>query len=128
MADAGMNDNTFSMLTHLSPFAGYVIPFGNIIAPLIMWQVKKDNPFLESVGREALNFQITVMLAILACVVGSIATLGIGLIVLGPMMGLIAIADIVFIVIAAIEANKGNAYRFPICLRLVQGPGGPPAA
>ena len=65
MADAQMSENSYAMLTHLSPLAGYVIPFGNIIGPLVMWLIKRDqSPFLERVGREALNFQITVMLAV----------------------------------------------------------------
>lgn len=36
------DERTLAMLSHLSTFAGYVIPFGNIIAPLVIWQVKKD--------------------------------------------------------------------------------------
>jgi uncharacterized Tic20 family protein len=125
----GMNENTYAMLTHLSPLAGYIIPFGNIIGPLVMWLMKRDqSPFLERVGREALNFQITVMLAVVACVVVGIVTLGIGFIVALPLILLIAIADLVFIIIAAIEANKGNSYVFPVCLRLVREPGAGPGA
>jgi uncharacterized Tic20 family protein len=41
---------------------------------------------------------------------------------------LIAIADLVFIIIAAIEASKGNAYVFPLCLRLISGPGAGPGS
>lgn len=123
MADISKAERDFAMFTHLSPLVGYVIPFGNIIAPLVMWIMKRDqSPFLESIGREALNFQITVMLAIVVCFVGIIVTFGIGIILFGPLLGIIGLADIIFIVIAAIAANEGRAYTFPICLRLVKGP------
>lgn len=123
------DERDFAMFTHLSPLAGYLAPLiGNIIGPLIMWQIKKDqSAFLERVGREALNFQITVVLAFVACIMGGIATLGIGFILLGPLMALIAVADLVLIVIAAIEASKGNEFRFPVCLRVVKGPDEPTA-
>ena len=125
MADAQMSENSYAMLTHLSPLAGYVIPFGNIIGPLVMWLIRRDqSPFLERVGREALNFQITVMLAVAVCVVGIFVTFGIGIILFGPILAVIMIADIILIVMAAIAANEGREYRFPACLRLVQGPGG----
>ena len=61
---------TMAMLCHLLALAGYVIPFGNIIGPLVMWLVKKeDHPFIDEQGKEALNFQITVALAVMACLV-----------------------------------------------------------
>ncbi len=116
-------EREFAMFTHLSPLAGYVVPFGNVIAPVVMWQMKKDqSAFLERVGREALNFQITVMIAIAACIIGGFVTLLVGFIVLVPVMVLIGVADVVFMVIAALEANNGREYRFPVCLRLVKGP------
>lgn len=128
MAESGMSDNSYAMLTHLSPLAGYIVPFGNIIAPLVLWLIKRDqSPFIERIGREALNFQITVMLAVLLLIGATIVTLGIGGIITIPLIGLIALADLIMIIVAAIEANKGNEYRFPICLRLVPPPPGAPA-
>lgn len=123
MAEPTKEDRDFAMFTHLSPLAGYVIPFGNIIGPLVMWLVKRDqSPFLERVGREALNFQITVAMALVACIVLGFATLLVGFIVLIPIMILIGIADLVLMILAAIEASHGREYRFPVCLRLIQGP------
>lgn len=126
MAEPSKEERDFAMFTHLSPLAGYVIPFGNIIGPLVMWSMKRDqSPFLERVGREALNFQITVAMALVACIVLGFVTLLVGFIVLIPVMILIGIADLVLMILAAIEASHGREYRFPVCLRLVQGPGAP---
>ena len=126
MAEPSKEERDFAMFTHLSPLAGYVIPFGNVIGPLVMWSLKRDqSPFLERVGREALNFQITVAMALVACIVLGFVTLLVGFIVLIPIMILIGIADLVMMILAAVEASAGREYRFPVCLRLVQGPAAP---
>jgi uncharacterized protein len=104
----------WAMIAHLSAFAGYVIPFGNFIGPLVIWQVKKDeHPFAGEQGKEALNFQITVTLAILVCIPLMFVCIGI------PLAMAVGVADLVFIIIAAIKANEGVAYRYPFTLRLV---------
>ncbi|MEM7077191.1 MAG: DUF4870 domain-containing protein [Pseudomonadota bacterium] len=103
----------WGMFAHLSAFAGIIIPFGNLIGPLIVWQMKKDDDFISDQGKESLNFQIT---ATLAMIVSGILTLVlIGLL----MMLVIGIAWLVLVIIAAIRANDGEAYRYPFTLRLI---------
>lgn len=106
---------TWAMVVHLSGFAGYFIPIaGNILAPLIIWQMKKEDPFVDDQGKEALNFQITATLAYL--VGGLTACLGIGLII----MLVVVAAVIVLMILAALQANNGVAYRYPFSLRLIK--------
>ncbi|MFH7397161.1 DUF4870 domain-containing protein, partial [Pseudomonas syringae group genomosp. 7] len=53
-----------AMFFHLSAFAGLMFPFGYLLGPLIIWQLKKDaDPFIDAQGKEALNFQITFAIA-----------------------------------------------------------------
>jgi uncharacterized Tic20 family protein len=105
----------WAMFTHLSALVGYLIPFGSIIGPLVMWQLKKNEmPFVDDQGKEALNFQITVAIAAIACIVLMFVLIGFLLI------WILAIADLVFIVIASIAANNGQAYRYPVNLRLIK--------
>ena len=102
------------MGAHLSTFAGHLIPFGNIIGPLILWSIKKDAlPFVNDQGKEALNFQITMTLALL--VSGALCFVLIGFV----LLPLVYLFDVICTVIAAIKANEGIAYRYPLCLRLV---------
>ena len=57
------DERTWGMLCHLSAFAGYVFPFGGIVGPLVVWLIKKDEmPFVDDQGKEALNFQISVLI------------------------------------------------------------------
>ena len=103
------------MFAHLSALSGAIIPFGNIIGPLVVWQIKKDTlPFAADQGKEALNFNITMLIA---AFIGFLLTfILIGLVLL-PLIG---IAWLVFTILAGIKANEGVAYRYPYALRLIK--------
>ena len=61
------------MLCHLSALAGYIIPFGNVLGPLIIWQIKKNEfPSVEEHGKAALNFQITVLIGVLIGIIAAV--------------------------------------------------------
>lgn len=108
-------ERQWAMAAHLSALLGLVIPFANIVAPLVIWMIKKDTmSFVDDQGRESLNFQITVMIAAIVC--GILVFVFIGLLLL-PILGLVAL---VFTIIAAIKANEGVAYRYPFTLRLIK--------
>lgn len=105
----------WAMFAHLSALVGYLIPFGSIIGPLVVWQIKKNEmPFVDDQGKEALNFQITV--AILAIVAILLILILIGFL----LLWVLAIADLVFIIIAAIAANNGQTYRYPFSFRFIK--------
>lgn len=106
-----------AMLCHLLALAGFVftIPGGNIIGPLILWAIKKDSmPFVNDQGKEAINFNITVSIIALLCVLTFWLVLPVIL-----LIG-VGIAAVVLVIIAAIQSNEGKAYRYPFILRLVK--------
>lgn len=108
-------DKQWGLFAHLSSLAGLIIPFGNILGPLIIWQVKKDSlPFAADQGKEALNFNITI--AIAAIISGLLTLVLIGFLLL-PLVGL---AWLIFTIIGAMKANNGEAYRYPFALRLIK--------
>lgn len=103
------------MLAHLSALAGFVIPFGNIIGPLVIWLIKKDqSAFVDDQGKESLNFQITMM--ILYVLAGILVILVIGIFLL-PLLALISL---ILLIVAAVKANSGERYRYPFAIRLIQ--------
>jgi uncharacterized protein len=113
--DADKDARLWGMFAHLSALAGYIIPLGNFVGPLIVWMTKKqEHPFVDDQGKESLNFQITVLLALL--VLSPTVCIGIGLIIL-PIIG---VAALIFVIIAGIKANEGVAYRYPFALRLIK--------
>jgi uncharacterized Tic20 family protein len=105
----------WAMLCHLSALSGFIIPFGSLIGPLVVWQIKKNQyPIVDDQGKEALNFQITITLAAIVSAILIVVLVGIALLIA------VAIASLVFTIIAAIKANNGETYRYPFCLRLIK--------
>jgi uncharacterized Tic20 family protein len=104
------------MLCHYAAFFWLLVPMiGNVIGPLIVWQLKKDlDPFVDAQGKEALNFQITYSVAMMIC--GLLAWVLIGF----PLMLLVSITALVLTIIAGIKANEGQAYRYPFSWRLIK--------
>ncbi len=110
-----MTKNNWLMLCHLSALGMFLIPFGNIVGPLIIWLIKKDEiAEVDYHGKESLNFQITVSIFMLVAAALSFILIGI------PLMILIGIANLVFIIKASVDANKGVTYSYPFNLRLIK--------
>ena len=109
------DERTWAMLCHFSAFAGLIFPFGNFLAPLIIWLIKKEElPFVEDQGNEVLNFQISMTIYFIISGILCIILIGIPIVI-----GLIIFCFIITI-IAAISANDGKSYRYPINLRLIK--------
>lgn len=111
----------WNMLCHLSALSGLIVPFGNILGPLLIWQIKKNEiPSVEAHGKAALNFQITVLIA---AVVGILVGIVLSFFCVGwllfPVVMLIGLAGLVFAVIAGIKANEGTDYEYPYSLKLI---------
>lgn len=110
------NERMWAMFTHLSGLAGFTgLYFLSIVAPLVIWQMKKgDMPSIDSHGKEAVNFQISMTIYITISLVLCFVFIGILLI---PIF---AILDIVFIIIAALKANEGKPYEYPLTIRFIK--------
>ncbi len=109
------DERLWGMLCHLSAFAFFVFPFGNILGPLIIWLIKKDEyPFVDDQGKESLNFQISVSIYAIAFTVMIIVLIGIPL-----LIGLFFFTFIV-VVIAAVKSNDGEFYRYPLNIRFMK--------
>ena len=110
------SEKTWAMFSHLSSFLGWIgLPLANIIAPLVMWQLKKEEmPFASSQAKECLNFQIS--MTIYAVISGILCLLLIGI----PMLIALFIIDVIFTIIAAIRSNDGMPYRYPMTIRFIK--------
>jgi len=102
------DDKNIVVLTHLGGTIFSIIP------SLIVWLLKKDdNAYIGEQAREALNFQITILLAQIVSTFLIVILIGIAL------MGLIWLANIVLCILAAVATSKGENYRYPFALRLI---------
>jgi hypothetical protein len=106
---------TWAMFCHVGAFAGYIIPFGHIIAPLIIWLIKKDeSPLVDDQGKESLNFQISI--SIYAIVAALLTFVIIGIVLLIALL----MFDVVMVIVATVRANSGERYRYPLCIRFIK--------
>jgi uncharacterized Tic20 family protein len=138
--------HTRAAIVHLGGLIGWVFPFrfANLIGVLVLWLIlRKDDPFIEDQGKEALNFQILVSLLFLVLGISggmiflghwmdffwrphdvlpgrwywwSVADVGIW----GALWRLVHLFNFIFCVVAAIRAGQGIAYRYPLSLRIIR--------
>ncbi|MGA0094664.1 MAG: DUF4870 domain-containing protein [Chthoniobacterales bacterium] len=108
-------DNSLAVAMQLLGFAGFVFPFGNILAPLILWLVKRSaSPYLDRVGKDVLNFQISY--SIYGVVSGLLCLAFIGFLLLPVLF----VAWVVLMVVAAVKTSNGEDYKYPFTIRLLQ--------
>lgn len=120
-------NRNWAMGCHLAALALYLgIPFGNILGPLVIWLIKKDeSPLVDEQGKESLNFQISLLLygvaAVVLIVVFSftiiLIPLAAVLIILLMAFGLI---NLIFIIIAALKVSNGESFSYPFAIKFLQ--------
>ena len=112
--DRKKDETMWAMLCHISTFCVFIIPFGNIVGPLVIWLIKRDEfPLVEDQGKEALNFQITMTIYYIASAILIFVVIGI------PLLIGLAIFDFIVTILAAIKASEGEKYRYPMNIRFI---------
>lgn len=109
------DERMWGMLTHLSALSGLIVPPGIILGPLIIWLIKRDQSYyVNQQGKEALNFNISYTIYFLISGILIFVLIGILLsIAVGVMW-------IIFTIIAAVKANNGEAYYYPLTIRFIK--------
>jgi uncharacterized Tic20 family protein len=109
------DERLWAMVAHLLGLVGHTAPFGNVIGPLIIWLIKRNEmPFVNDQGKEAINFQISFSIyfligwALWAVVIGMI------------ILPVVYLSWLVLMIMAAIKSNNGVAYRYPATIRLIK--------
>jgi uncharacterized Tic20 family protein len=140
------SENNNSMLIHLSALAKYVVPLGSILLPLILWQTtRKDSEYVDHHGKEAVNFNLSFLIynvisvflllgsiggtlfsAIKAEQLGNDADIaGIlfstgGFVTAIVILSIIGIVKLILMIVAAVNANQGVLYRYPLTIRFIK--------
>ena len=111
----GADEKLWGMLAHLLTLPGYVVVVGEYIVPLVIYLVYKDRSrFVAFPALQALFFQLLALAATIALMLFSVVTLGCGILLAAPLAIALAIAVLVYTIIAAIQANNGVWYELPI--------------
>ncbi len=115
VTSADRTARNWAVAAHLSGLSLYLgIPFGNILGPLVIWLIKKDeSPYAEDQAKEALNFQLS--LTIYGIAAALLAFVFIGFL----LIPVIFVLHIVLTVVATVKTSEGKAYRYPLTIRLI---------
>ncbi len=113
IVDSNKDERNWAMFCHLAALAGLSsIPFANIIGPLIIWLIKKDEyPLVDREGKKAMNFQLTISIAILICIPLMFVIIGFFLI------AALGITSLVCTIIAAVRTSEGRDYEYPYSIK-----------
>ncbi|MCF6213816.1 MAG: DUF4870 domain-containing protein [Flavobacteriaceae bacterium] len=138
------NDNNNAFLIHISAFAGYVFPFGSVLLPLILWNVRKDkSPELDKHGKGAVNFNlsyylysftlgITLVPFTFGTLFSHLSRFGnldhfnfnmpniFGFIGFSSLFSFLILAKFILIVVAAVKASRGELYHYPLSIKFLK--------
>ncbi len=113
--EATESQRTYTLFLHLSGLLGFIVVIP-VVPTLIMWAIKKnDSPFIDDHGREAMNAQISYIIYTLALLAVSPITCGVTL----AMAAAMPVVAILFTILAAINASRGEYHRYPATIRFI---------
>jgi len=127
------NNYNKAFLLHISAFLGYVFPLGGVVAPLIFWETKKrESRFLDLNGKEAVNFNLSFLLYsfVLGISIFPFALRSFfselhhfdlfGILSMASLIGVLAVIRFILIIIAALKANQGEVYKYPLSIKFIK--------
>ena len=110
----GDDDRMWAMCCHLSALLGYLLPFGQLIGPAVVWMAKRERSgFVDAHGREALNFQISVMLYTVVALIACFVLIGF------LLLFALVLFHVAMTLYASLRAQQGDAVRYPMALRVL---------
>jgi uncharacterized Tic20 family protein len=108
-------ERQMAMFTHLAALAGYIIPFGNVVGPLILWSMKKEQmPLVDKQGKDSINFQISMTIYMIVAALLSMILIGI------PILIGLAIYQFIAIIIATVKVSNGQNHKYPITIEFLK--------
>ena len=105
----------WGLFLHLSLLAGFLVPLGGLVVPIVIWQMKKQEiPGLDEHGCNAMNFIISMFIYGAICI--PLVFLFIGI----PLLIILGILGVVFPIIAALKANEGVCWKYPMAITFLK--------
>lgn len=114
-ADVEQQTREWGMFLHLSQLLGFLVPLGGLIAPILIWQLKKTElPGLDAHGKVVLNWVLSALIYFVAAGLLSLIVIGI------PLLLVLAVLSVVFPIIGGVKANNGELWRYPLSIQFLK--------
>lgn len=108
-------EKNFILFTHLSGLAGNIVPFGSLLGPFLVWQMKKkEMPLLDQHGKDALNFQLSMILFMILSIPLIFIIIGV------PILIGLVFTQLIATIVVAIKAQNGEKYKYPLTIRFLK--------
>lgn len=105
----------WAMFLHLSLLAGFVIPLAGLVAPIIIWQIKKEElPAIDAHGKVVMNWIISALIYGAVCFVLAFVIIGI------PLLFVLSLLHVIFAIIGGIKANNGELWKYPLSISFLK--------
>ena len=105
-------EKQWAMFVHLSQFLGFLVPVAGLIAPIVIWQMKKkDSPYIDANGRVVTNWILSAFIYSIICVLLAFIVIGI------PLLLALVVFAVVFPIVGGIKANDGEVWSYPMSIR-----------
>lgn len=105
------NNFDYAMVMHLTQFCSWLFPFLGLIVPLIMWQSKKEDPYVDEQGKVVMNWVFSSIIYVIVGIILCFVLIGI------PLLILLFVCSIVFTIMGAMDANKGIIKNYPMAIK-----------
>ncbi len=114
------HERRWAMSCHLMALSGFIIPFGNVLGPLAIWLWKrKESDFIDFHGKTAVNYQITLLVFFVGCILVAAFT-GFFMAFVAPVFGILAIYSLVMILVSAIKSNRGDYVEIALSAEFIK--------
>jgi hypothetical protein len=108
----GPEERGLAAITHLSGLAGYIIPFGGVLVPIIIWIVKKDSAIISSIAKQAILLNVIAFLMIFVLVAVGLTIILLPVAIIGAIV--LFLGAIALPIIGAVKASDGTYYKYPM--------------
>ncbi|OGX37331.1 MAG: orotate phosphoribosyltransferase [Omnitrophica WOR_2 bacterium RIFCSPHIGHO2_02_FULL_52_10] len=110
------SERTWAIFCHLSALVALIgVPFGNVLGPLVIWLIKKnDMPLVDEEGKSALNFQLSMTIYTLVVLV--LCFVAVGLLFIVPII----LANVILVIIASVKTSNGEKFQYPCTIQFIK--------
>ena len=105
----------WAMILHFSLLAGYIVPLAGLVAPIIIWQIKKDElPGIDAHGKVVVNWLISAFIYAVIFTALIIVIIGI------PLLIALGLLSIIYPIIGGVKANEGKLWKYPLTFQILK--------